>query len=164
MAYRIVPMSEQTRLGKGMVHYTAWQETYSGLMPEEILSSLSVEQCAVWAKQWADSTLVALCQEQVIGFACYCQQARDFTGRKNTSEIMALYVLSDHQHKGVGRALMEQCLRRLPHPAVVLYVLKGNKNAMEFYRHMGFELTGKELIQPTDYGDLKELEMLLIRP
>ena len=76
---------------------------------------------------------------------------------------MGLYVLRAYQRYGIGRALLEAGLARLPQREVVLFVLEGNERAIGFYRHMGFAFTGKELRQETDYGPLIELEMLLRR-
>ncbi|HHX79929.1 MAG TPA: hypothetical protein GX692_02575 [Acholeplasmataceae bacterium] len=30
---------------KGFVHYTSWLETYTGLMPQEFLDNLKLENC-----------------------------------------------------------------------------------------------------------------------
>ena len=58
---------------------------------------------------------------------------------------------------------MEACLAMLPHRQVVLYVLKGNERAIDYYKHMGFCLTGRELKQETGFGEIVELEMLMTR-
>ena len=46
---------------------------------------------------------------------------------------------------------------------VVLYVLEGNEKAAGFYRHMGFEPTGRIQLDHTPYGTLRDLEMVCRR-
>lgn len=164
MAFRIEKMTPATWRGKGLAHYQAWQETYRGLMPDAYLSAQSPEENIRRAALLPDTTLVALDGGRVVGFVCYAPQAREFVGRPGASEIMALYLLREAQGQGRGRALMEAVLPLLPHREVALFVLKGNEQAIGFYRHMGFAFTGRELRQETGFGELIELEMLLKRP
>lgn len=146
----------------GYVHYTAWEETYRGLIPDEVLDSRSLEKCVAQSKAYPDERLVLLDGERVVGFACYCERARDFTGRsEEASEIAAFYLLRSHQGHGYGRALMERCLGLVSREKVILYVLKGNEQAIGFYRHMGFRETGRTLTQEAD--QICELEMMLER-
>lgn len=163
MQFKIVDMTPEYYEGKADVRYTAWQETYRGLMPDQYLDLQSRKKCLESIEKNPMDTIVAVCGNKVIGFACYCSDARPFTEHKETSEIMALYVLGDYQGYGVGKDLVEECLSRLPWPDVVLYVLKGNERAMGFYRHMGFVAAGKEISQEIPQGTLVEEEMVLHR-
>jgi len=44
--YCIKPMETEAEIaGKAFVHYTAWLETYPGLMPREYLERRSLEKC-----------------------------------------------------------------------------------------------------------------------
>lgn len=54
---------------------------------------------------------------------------------------------------------MQAGFRDIKRRNITLFVLKGNENAIGFYKKMGFEFTGKEL---SDNG-LTELEMILRR-
>ncbi len=164
MKYTIEPMAEKYYAGRAYVHYTAWEETYRGLMPDAILDRRSLEQCLEIAQNYPENTLVAVHEGRVIGFACYLAEARpQYTSRHDAAEIMALYVLREFQGYGVGRALMEACLDRLDRPDVALMVLNGNENAIAFYRRMGFVPTGHAYADDTGYGVLTELEMVLHR-
>lgn len=152
--------------GKGYVHYQAWQETYRGLMDDRILDRQTLENCQTIANRYPQGTLVLLdrnCQNRVVGFACYIAEARDFFSVPSASEIAAIYLLEQYKGLGLGRRLMEACLERLPHPAVVLLVLEGNERAIGFYEHMGFRFTGHRR-QDTLWGaEICELEMVLRR-
>lgn len=153
MEFKIQDMTEDTIEGRAYVHSRAWQETYRGLMPDAMLDAQTPEVCEQIARKSPQNALVALSDGQVIGFACYGEQ-------DGLSMIHALYVLRAYQRSGVGRALMLECLSRLPQADVRLHVLEGNENAIGFYQHMGFHLTGKRIRQETRRGAFTELEML----
>ena len=79
------------------------------------------------------------------------------------SEIVAFYLLRKFQGQGLAGALMRHCLDFCTRPNVVLYVLEGNEKAAGFYRHMGFEPTGRIQLDHTPYGTLRDLEMVCRR-
>lgn len=129
--------------GKGYVHYHSWIETYTGLINQEYLNSLSLERCIKLARKHPENTFVALVDNKVIGFACYIK-SRD-NDLNDSGEITAIYVLQAYQDKGIGRALMSACIKALEEfKNISLWVLKSNKKAIEFYRYLGFKLDGKE--------------------
>ena len=164
MAYIIKPMTTEAEMrGKAYVHYAAWLETYPGLMPREYLEKRSLQKCEETARAFPDNTLVALDGDKVAGFLSYAPEARDFVSVRPASEVVALYVLRDHQGKGVGGALLDRALELLPEKKVALFVLRGNEQAIGFYRHRGFRFTGRELTQKEIGGELTELEMALER-
>ncbi len=164
MPYAIKPMTTASEIaGKAYVHYTAWLETYPGLMPREYLEKRSLQKCEETARAFPDNTLVALDGDKVAGFLSYAPEARDFVSVRPASEVVALYVLRDHQGKGVGGALLDRALELLPEKKVALFVLRGNEQAIGFYRHRGFRFTGRELTQKVTGGELTELEMALER-
>lgn len=76
---------------------------------------------------------------------------------------MAFYLLRKFQGQGLAGALMRYCLDFCTCPNVVLYVLEGNEKAAGFYRHMGFEPTGRIQLDHTPYGTLRDLEMVCRR-
>ena len=164
MAYIIKPMTTEAEMrGKAYVHYAAWLETYPGLMPREYLEKRSLQKCEETARAFPDNTLVALDGDKVAGFLSYAPEARDFVSVRPASEVVALYVLRDHQGKGVGGVLLDRALELLPEKKVALFVLRGNEQAIGFYRHRGFRFTGRELTQKVTGGELTELEMALER-
>mgnify|MGYP001027130728 FL=1 len=165
--FQIHPMmSPGDREGRAFVHYTAWREAYTGLMPEAILKAHTLERCRESA-QWgsSDDTFVALDREdgdQVVGFATLCRSARDFVSVPEAGEIAALYVLQEYQGLGLGRQLLEHCLAWIPRPRA-LFVLEGNEKAIRFYEHMGFRPTGHRIVDERDGDTLVEIEMCLER-
>lgn len=159
MGFAIRRMAPEYASGRGYVHYAAWGETYCGLMDERFLAGHTLEKCTDYAKRNPYSGYVALVQGEVVGFASCLQNARAFVSVPGAAEIVALYVLRAYQGLGIGRALIERCLEELAGRDVVLFVLKGNDNAIGFYRKMGFAFTGKELAEELDGAKIVELEM-----
>ena len=94
--YFIKPMETAAEIaGKAFVHYTAWLETYAGLMPREYLERRSLEKCEALARSFPENTLTALSEGKVAGFVSYSPEARDFVSLHPASEITGLYVLRD---------------------------------------------------------------------
>ena len=124
---------------KAYVHWKTWQETYSGLMDETHISSLTLEKCQTLVRRWPQNTLVAEQDGRIVGFSCY---GSDESG---AGEVIAIYLLKEVQGTGLGRKLMDATLARLPEsPTPGLWVLKGNDRAIGFYEHYGFRFSGKE--------------------
>ncbi len=156
-------MSPADRAGKALVHYTAWQETYTGLLDPRILAWNTPERCREMAERYPENTLVLLDRAQndrVAGFSCYLPRARELVSAPDASEVAALYLLQAYQGQGLGRLLLEQTLARLPGPRTALFVLEGNRRAVGFYERMGFRLTGHALHEAVNGGEMTELEMV----
>lgn len=147
--------------GKAYVHWKAWQETYTGLLPQDYLGSLTLEKCVKMAYQWPDNILVAKDGDKVIGFAGYGVHRDD--ALPETGEVFAIYILSDYYGKKVGYALIQAALERLSdYPRIAVWVLKGNQRAIRFYEKCGFRFDGTE--KPVNLGqESVELRMILVR-
>lgn len=96
------------------VHVTSWQETYAGILPDQMLSDLNV---ADRTKRWTSvisrkaggregSVFLALNERRAVGFVSVGPQ-RDIALRDKgfIGEIEALYVLVAAQRKGIGGIL-----------------------------------------------------------
>ena len=142
--YVISTMTAADMDGKGYVHWKSWQETYTGLMPQEYLDRMTLEKCVQIARKWPDGLIVAKKDGRVIGFAGYGQY-RD-GALPDTGEVFALYVLKEFHGQKVGYDLMNEAMRRLAdYPQAALWVLKGNERAIRFYQRYGFQFDGTEL-------------------
>ncbi len=142
--------------GKGYVHYISWQETYTGLMNQEYLDKMSVEKCVNIAKKYPENTLISEVDGTIVGFACY-NKSRD-TSFENYGEVIAIYVLKEYHKKGIGKMLMDACIKKLSrYKGIVLWVLDSNKNAIIFYEKYGFSFDGgkKEEILITPITELR---------
>ena len=114
--YVIRPMREADLPGRAAVHCRDWEETYRGQIPDVVLDGMTPEAIEAAVRALPMETLVVEGAEGIVGFACFCPEARAFTGRRNTSEIAALYLLRSVQGPGLGPPLMEAVLAVLPHP------------------------------------------------
>ncbi|WP_417555068.1 GNAT family N-acetyltransferase [Microbacterium sp.] len=139
--------------GIAEVHVLSWQAAYRGLVPQDVLDSLSVaERAASWARILAETprrTLVAVDGERVVGWASF-GDARDADAgepdsRGGTGELWGIYAHPDAWSTGVGHLLLtavEQELTDAGHETAYLWVLAGNSRAAEFYERHGWHADG----------------------
>lgn len=156
-AFEILPAAVEDAQDIGEIIYTAWRETYRGLMPDEVLDSHSLEQCVERAKQNVEYKRICRVGGEAAGVVCFLPTARDICSHCGGAEIVALYVLKKFQRRGIGKALLEEAKKALGGRHITLFVLKGNDNAVGFYKAMGFEFTGHEIHD----GGMVDLEMRL---
>ncbi|HEL2738655.1 TPA: GNAT family N-acetyltransferase [Streptococcus suis] len=128
--------------GKAYVHWKAWQEAYADLLPQDFLQkTYTLERCQDWAVRYPQNILVALVDEQVVGFACYGASSQE--DLQEAGELYALYVLADYYDQGIGYQLMQAALEKLQsNRRVSLWVLEGNARAISFYEKVGFRFDG----------------------
>ena len=134
------------------VRVASWRAAYAGLVPADELAAIGrPDRLDQWVQRTAASsevsTLVALRDGEVIGFAAYGAErsdlARAVDGR---GEVYAIYVHPDQWGDGAGHALMTACraaLRAGGYDAVSVWVLEGNAEGIAFYLRQGFEPTGE---------------------
>ncbi|HFU4459428.1 TPA: N-acetyltransferase family protein [Streptococcus suis] len=139
----IKPMESETEIqGKAYVHWKSWQEAYADLLPQEFLkNTYTFERCQDWAVRYPQNILVALVDEQVVGFACY--GASNQEDLQEAGELYALYVLSDYYGQKIGYQLIQAALEKLQsYKQISLWVLEGNARAIAFYEKVGFRFDG----------------------
>lgn len=138
--------TEEEILGKAYVHWKSWQEAYADLLPQEFLkNTYTLERCQDWALRYPQNILVALVNEQVVGFACYGASSQE--DLQEAGELYALYVLADYYDQGIGYQLMQAALEKLQsYETVSLWVLEGNTRAIAFYEKIGFQFDGVKKI------------------
>jgi ribosomal protein S18 acetylase RimI-like enzyme len=90
------------------IHVEAWRIAYRGIVPDEFLRALSVEQRhAVWQQNLEAGealTWIAEDGDMAVGWIS-AARSRDDDAPQSTGEIWAVYVDPGHWSKGVGRAL-----------------------------------------------------------
>lgn len=125
------------------IHVDAWRVAYRGIVPDDYLSALSIDQRhAGWRRILAggESVWVAEDGHKTVGWIS-AAQARDADASQATGEIWAVYVDPDHWSQGAGHALCaaaEQNLRRQGFTDATLWVLKDKERALRFYASIGF--------------------------
>jgi ribosomal protein S18 acetylase RimI-like enzyme len=126
------------------IHVGAWRAAYRGIIPDEYLDSLSIEQRSdVWRQILegsSENVLVAQAADSIVGWIS-AAASRDPDAEPSTGEIWAVYVAPAHWRTGIGRLLCQQAERKLVEQGlneVTLWVLKDNRLARQFYGSTGF--------------------------
>ncbi len=121
------------------VHIESWRETYSGLLPDEVIEANSVraERTAMWAELLHPdneaTVLVGEADDRVVGFAC-AGPARDADAPADF-EFWMLYTLQSTHGSGLGQALTDAVLGDRE---AYLWCLIDNSRGMAFHRRNGF--------------------------
>jgi len=74
---------------------------------------------------------------------------KGFISITGNSFIGALFVLEDHQGKGIGRKLLDHC--KSLYKSLGLGVYKENKKAVNFYKHCDFMVAKEQSNQETGF-------------
>ncbi len=126
--------------GMARVHVASWQAAYPGLIDQEFLDSLDIEdRTQSWARilrQPRGTVLLAEAEGVVIGF-CAIGPAID----QGWGEVFAIYLDPARWGKGVGRDLLaagEGALAEWGYRRALLWVLARNTRARAFYERQGW--------------------------
>lgn len=132
------------------VRVIGWHQSYTGLMPVEVLSGLSIEADRLRVeKAFADPQnkalrFVAEQHKNIIGMGvCGPERSGKISAR---GEVYALYLLDEAKRKGTGRAMMLKVSAALideGFTSLQLSVLENNAPARAFYERLGGVLSHK---------------------
>jgi ribosomal protein S18 acetylase RimI-like enzyme len=115
---------------------TTWPVAYAGLASAEFIADGLARWWSAEAVERSIRTGITLVADnggELVGMVGL--------GREGDRWVMwKLYVLPDHQHEGVGRALLDAAVKALPAGTteLLLDVLVANEAAIGFYRKSGF--------------------------
>jgi ribosomal protein S18 acetylase RimI-like enzyme len=133
--------------GIAHVQVDCWRTTYAGLMPDDYLANLSYEEReAMWRRVHGpqSTSFVYVAEDEagrIVGFVSGGPQRLD--DLEYDGELHAIYILQEHQGKGIGRRLAETLAQRLAqegYKSMILWVLKENASARGFYEALGGKL------------------------
>jgi len=147
------------------VHIDSWRSTYRGLVPDAVLDGLSFERRRDWwqgilnGPQGADVLVAEDHEGRMAGFAYFgAERGNDPLYR---GELYAIYLLKEHQQKGIGRMLVKAAAGGLlarDLDTMLVWVLSANP-ARHFYERLGgvylrekSERVGEETLQESAYG------------
>jgi ribosomal protein S18 acetylase RimI-like enzyme len=134
------------------MHVASWLETYAGMLPVEMLASLSVDgRTAIWTRIMGEpatssSTVVyvAELENRIAGFgACGAQRTETLKERAYDGEISAIYILKAFQRHAIGTRLLfalASDLSQRGFGAASLWVLRDNAPARRFYERYGAQV------------------------
>ena len=140
------------------VNQAAWDISYKGYVPDEILEERHKtfdNRVQKWQLNWAEKMgFVAEYDGKIVGeiTGTLYGQTADCDCILNT-----LYVLPDYQKKGIGKKLIEYTIKKHHLKALNLEVRQSN-DAVGFYQKMGCILT-----ETYDTHPLGMIDVLMIR-
>ncbi len=142
------------------VHVECWRTAYAGILPDRVMVDMSVDDKASFWRRMVlragsrESVLVAsvtgasAARGEVVGFASCGAAERAAIGPGGfDGELHTLYVLSDWQEQGLGRALLcggFRALKRSGFNAAFVWVLAQNPSRF-FYEAMGGRRVGERV-------------------
>ncbi|SEO97936.1 GNAT family N-acetyltransferase [Paenibacillus sp. OV219] len=145
------------------VHVKSWQTTYRGIIADDYLDSLSVDQ-RIRNWKWTfnnmnvhDRIFVAVADNgRIVGFANGggCREPE----RGYDSELYAIYLLEPYQRAGIGKQLfrhVRDALRNTDRSSMMLWVLADNPS-LTFYLAQGGQIIDQQEIRIGN-EDLPEL-------
>jgi len=143
-----------------VAHVASWKAAYRGLLPDQMLDSLSVtERQGRISNILADlgprsAFLVATRAHAVAGFAWIGPQ-RCAVRAEHDGELYSIYLHPDHWGHGIGHRLHHAALARLHDhgfTTAILWVLNGNERAINFYRRTGWRESGASRVDTRPDG------------
>jgi ribosomal protein S18 acetylase RimI-like enzyme len=135
-------LSDATEIGR--VQVASWRTTYRGMVPDDYLDGMSVEDHGRrWTRllgQPGNQALTFVIEEagRLVGFAMGGPEREGeprFRG-----ELYAIYLLREAQGRGHGRALVQAVageLLRQRFSSMLVWVLRDNLSARRFYERLG---------------------------
>ncbi len=142
MRIRDAQIGDADRLAE--IHTRTWQSSYRDILSADYLASLRVENGAERWRGWilnprpGQFHLVVESEDGgVVGFASGGPEMTQT--RRNWGELTAMYILEEHQRRGIGRALLRAAAARMKNQGcvgMVSWMLSENP-AGTFYRKMG---------------------------
>lgn len=151
MSIIVRPAEYKDALGIAKVHVLTWQNVYRGLIPDDFLDNMSVEERQkMWEKNLATPLpgvriFIAEDSNGIIGFSD-CGPNRDEVDNKKHGELYAIYVFPEHWRRGIGKLLINQITKQLKdegYEYATLWVLEGNSRARKFYEVNGWKFDGR---------------------
>ena len=140
--------------GIARVHVDAWRSTYRGIVPDSLLDGLSYEQRARTRREHLEKADPDCCsfvavdgRAGIVGFSVAGPRRDGDAGY--SGELYALYVLDEHQGKGLGKRLFLETVRWLSqrgHASLLTWVLERNPSR-GFYPAMGGIEVGTKTIE-----------------
>lgn len=135
----------------GLAHVLAWQHAYRGMMPDEYLDGLRVEdRVDMWRRVLGGderpSMLVVEVDGELAGFAVFgAERVGDGAAPTGDGELYAINLHPDHWGRGAGRTLLRAAtdgLAALGFGEAVLWVVPDNHRARRLYESEGWSDDG----------------------
>jgi GNAT superfamily N-acetyltransferase len=134
------------------LHLDVWDEAYADLIAADVLADRRANRDARvenWRKILAGYTNTQLVAEddrgRLLGFTSVDSGRDEPSPDLPNREVMALYVRAKVYGTGVGYNLLKAAIGEAP---AYLWVLDGNRRAIDFYERQGFRFDGTSKTEP----------------
>lgn len=139
-------MRVEDAAGIGRVHALTWQTTYRGIIPDDYLDAIQVEE---WQQRWLPQ--INRPAPNTSGYVAENEANGEIAGfvrggpTRNPelpyrAELYAIYILKEYQQHGLGRRLVRALAGDLLAAGLtemLLWVLEGNHSSRRFYEALG---------------------------
>jgi ribosomal protein S18 acetylase RimI-like enzyme len=124
------------------VHVDSWRTSYRGLLADDFLESLSeAGYTERWSRVIGDGASRVFVVEEPAGIVGFASGGRERAGESGfEGELYAIYIVAGSQRLGHGRELvraMAAALRDMGLSDMIVWVLRDNVPAREFYERLG---------------------------
>lgn len=140
---QIAPASLADCRAVAQIHVDAWRAAYVGILSDELLAALSVDQReAMWREtvtRGSPFVVVAKVAGVVTGWVAF-GASRDEGAPADRGEVWAIYVAPAAWSLGVGRVLLMEAMQamdRCGYREASLWVMRDNARAVRFYGRAG---------------------------
>lgn len=134
------------------INALAWREAYADLLPDDVIAQLGADPSDEQLREMADrleheldGIHLAESDGAARGYSYvrWGEETKDFVG-ENEAGLKEIYVEPEYWGQGIGTALLERGLERVPADIerVRLEMLDGNEVGHRFYAARGFDRTG----------------------
>jgi GNAT superfamily N-acetyltransferase len=129
--------------GIARAHTASWRTSYRGILPEQVLARIDVDQrAASWRRVLSDRSMFALVaydttHHDIVGL---CDAGASRNDARYAGEIYRFYLEHHARRHGLGREMFEQItdwLRDQDRRSLIIWVLETNQHARRFYEAMG---------------------------
>lgn len=148
------------------IHALSWKEAYKNDFSTQFLSSIQNDRWVPFFSKLIQNqrfeTSLFIEDQRAVGCITY-GKSRD-EALADCAEIVSLYVLPGYWLQKIGYELMHFSLQRLKEQGfhlVILWVLKENIRAIQFYEKIGFVNEGTTIEVPMDDKILTDLRYRL---
>lgn len=142
--------------GIAQVHIASWKSTYRGIIADEILNELRLEQRISQWQQHIENpykTIIVLENNNgIIGFADG-QKVEDDVYMHYEADMTCLYLYAEQQRQGYGRQLVGELFEKFKQQGMtscIVKVLTGNSSHL-FYEKLGAKKI--DSFHATEYGE-----------
>ena len=155
LGIRAATLLDAPRLAQ--VHNLCWRQTYTGILPEDVIAQKEASSSQMWTDLLADpgssAIWVATWDSQIVGFVIASALG---PGQARLLEVRGCYVLEDYHRRGVATRLLTHAIGDAP---AQLWVFADNCGARAFYESLGFSYDGADDYSER-YGGIRAVRMI----